>query len=291
MIALVPLFAVTALLYASVGFGGGSTYTALLAVAEVDYRVLPVVSLVCNILVVTGGAVRFAMSGSLLWERVWPLLVLSVPCAWLGGYIPVPQTVFLAMLAGGLGVAGLLMLREQPAVELQGLSLRAGTVASEPFLHRTVANDGPVEIVADDPAVAAYRPPRSSSAALGGGLGLVSGMVGIGGGIFLAPILHLTNWGTARAIAGTASVFILVNSLAGLAGQVAKRGEVADLVAYLPLFVAVVVFGQVGSWLGATRLSANLLRRATAVLVLFVSARLALRVIEMGINAPGGATA
>jgi len=113
-------------------------------------------------------------------------------------------------------------------------------------------------------------------------------VVGIGGGIFLAPVLHLRRWGPAKTIAGTASVFILVNSLAGLTGQVMKLGDLGELSAlgaYWPLFPAVFVGGQIGSLVGSRLMPEALVRRMTAVLVLYVAVRLALRLWTMTIGA------
>ncbi|MGB7404642.1 MAG: sulfite exporter TauE/SafE family protein [Pacificimonas sp.] len=243
MTQLALLFGLTAGLYASVGFGGGSTYNALLVLAETDYRLLPSVALICNIIVVIGGTIRFAKGGHIPWRRVWPLFALSVPAAWLGGRINVSETVFIFILGGALLVAGLNMLFVSPPAS------------------------------ADRPR----RLPLWSEPGLGGGLGLISGLVGIGGGIFLAPILHIARWGGAKAIAGTCSAFILANSLAGLAGQFTKlseSGRTADLAAYWPLMLAVFIGGQIGSLLATTTLPDRVIRLATAGLILFVALRL-----------------
>ncbi|RDC60846.1 UPF0721 transmembrane protein [Alteripontixanthobacter maritimus] len=241
---LVIAFAVTALLYASVGFGGGSTYTSLLALAEIDYRLIAPVSLICNVLVVAGGTWRFHRAGAIEWGRIWPLFAASLPLALVGGSLEVPREVFLGLLGLSLLVASALML------------LRRG--AGEP--------------------VAIVPPPTAkgmaATAATGGALGFLSGIVGIGGGVFLAPILYLTRWQSARAIAGTASAFILFNSLAGLAGQLSKDGRAEGVVQFWPLFVAVVLGGQIGSWLGAVRLPRRALEVGTALLILFVALRL-----------------
>lgn len=240
---LVAAFFVTALLYASVGFGGGSTYTALLALGGTDYRILPFVSLLCNVIVVTGGTIRFARAGLIPWRRVLPLVAASAPLALLGGLTPIKQPLFMTLLGVSLLVAGLLLL-----------------VQREPA---TVAGDRPA------------RPARD--ALIGGGIGYLSGLVGIGGGIFLAPLLHLTNWGTARAIAATASLFILVNSVAGLIGQGIKlgdAGELANVIDYWLLAVAVLVGGQIGSWAGISFLAPTLVRRATGVLIVYVAVQL-----------------
>lgn len=256
---LAGLFLLTALIYASVGFGGGSTYTALLALSETDYAVLPVVSLACNLTVVTGGVIRFARAGQIPWRRAAPLCALSVPMAWLGGYVSVPETAFIALLAGSLLAAGLLMLlerRPEPPPRALGSAATPRALRTEPAGAREMVT--------------------------GGGLGFLSGMVGIGGGIFLSPVLHLTRWSAARQIAGTASLFILVNSAAGLAGHLTRLdpARIGDAAAYWPLVLAVLVGGQLGSMLGVRVLSQLWLKRLTAILILFVSARLFVRLIS-----------
>ncbi|QLC23834.1 sulfite exporter TauE/SafE family protein [Parasphingopyxis algicola] len=248
MLQLAALFALTALLYASVGFGGGSTYNALLVLNGTDFRILPAIALVCNIIVVAGGSWRFWQAGHVSLARILPWIMLSVPAAWLGGRLAISETLFIGALGGSLLVAGL-----QLAFERKG-----------------AADEGEARHVA-----------RPLSYAVGGGIGFLSGMVGIGGGIFLAPILYLLRWGGPREIAGTASVFILVNSLAGLAGQLMKLeadygvASAADLLRdYWLLFPAVLIGGQIGSRLGSTRIPPLLVKRLTAVLILYVAARL-----------------
>lgn len=242
---LAALFALTALLYAMVGFGGGSTYNALLVLAEVDYRLLPSIALVCNLIVVSGGAWRYARAGHLDARFVAPFVLLSMPMAWLGGRLPIGREAFVLLLGLALLAAGLLMLFE-----------------------RREANAAPPRRTPGQFALAL---------ALGAGIGLLSGLVGIGGGIFLAPLLHTLRLATPKAIAATASVFILLNSLAGLAGQATKLGgvdHVGELLAWWPLFLAVLAGGQLGSWLGAGRFSERTVKRLTAVLVLYVAGRL-----------------
>ena len=242
------LFALTATLYASVGFGGGSTYIALLALAALDYRALPVIALLCNIIVVTGGTVRFQSRGLIEWQKIWPILLLSVPAAWLGGRMVLAQDSFMLLLGLSLAAAGLLLI-------------------IEPFIKR--GGGGP-------------RAPFWTSHLLfapvvGTGIGFLSGMVGIGGGIFLAPILLLTRWSDSRRIAATASVFILVNSIGGLAGQLTKSGLASGgeaVLAYWPLFVGVLLGGQVGSILASKALPEIWIRRLTAMLILYVAVRI-----------------
>lgn len=242
--ALALAFLVTALLYASVGFGGGSTYNALLVLAGTDYRILPSIALVCNIIVVAGGSWRFARAGLVPWRRLWPILLLSAPLAWVGGRIAIERDTFVLILGLSLLTAAVLMLIQKERI-----------TPAEP-----------------DPRWLWAAP------ITGAGVGLVSGLVGIGGGIFLAPVLHLARWAEPRVIAGAASVFILVNSLAGLAGQASKIGteRLGDVAGYWPLMLAVFIGGQVGSLLGARILPPRLIRIATALLILYVAGRLLL---------------
>lgn len=248
MVPLAIAFLVTALLYASVGFGGGSTYTALLALAEVDYRVLPLLSLACNLVVVAGSTVRFARARVTPWGRALLLTAIAAPAAFLGGLTPIAEQGFLALLGTSLLFTALTMMlpvAKRPEGEGEGERGR----------------------------VARYAP----LAALP--LGYISGLVGIGGGIFLAPLLHLVRWDSARAIAATASLFILVNSLFGLAGQVLKGGEgrfAAAVDLGLPLLVAVAIGGQIGSLLALRYLPQRWIRWGTGALTAFVGGRLLL---------------
>lgn len=239
---LAVLFFLTAFAYAMVGFGGGSTYTALLVLADTDYRILPAISLACNITVVTGSVIQYGSAGLIRWKRLLPLAALSVPMAWLGGMMEIPERAFITLL---------------------GLALLASAAA---LIFRRPHIPGELKPL-----------PVWSGPALGGGIGFLAGLVGIGGGIFLAPVLHFIRWGPAREIAAAASVFILVNSMAGLAGHIQRLGGSGDLVAltsYWPLLPAVLIGGQIGVWLGRTRTSETWLIRLTAMLVLFVALRL-----------------
>lgn len=248
MFALALAFFVTALLYAIAGFGGGSTYTALLVLAGTDYRAVPIVSLACNIVVVSVGTWKFARAGHLDWRRVWPLFVTSVPAAWLGGRLVVEKEMFIELLAGSLLVAGLTMLWQ-------------------PYWKREI-----------EPAPG----PRWIEPVAGGGLGLLAGVVGIGGGIFLAPLLYLLRWDSPRRIAATCAAFILVNSISGLAGQASKGLAATGAVIgeHGLLFPAVFVGGLVGAGLGARRIRPEWVRIVTALLILYVAVRLGLEAVR-----------
>jgi len=239
---LAAAFALVALAYASVGFGGGSTYAALLALSGLDYRLLPMLALACNIVVVAGGSIRFARARLTPWRRAGMLVGLGAPASFLGGLTPIAESAFLLLLGASLIVTSLAMLiplREQ-------------------------AGGSPTRAARLMPLVAAP-------------LGYLAGLVGIGGGVFLAPLLHLARWDSARAIAASASLFILVNSLFGLAGQMLKHGPGlmgAAVGAGLPLLVAVAIGGQVGSLLAVRVMPLHWLRWLTAALVALVGLRL-----------------
>jgi hypothetical protein len=246
MAALVIAFLLVALVYASVGFGGGSTYNALLVLSDVDYRILPAIALACNIVVVAGSVAHFGARRHIPWRRIAPWIVASVPSAFVGGMLQVPEQVFVGLLGAGLAVAGVQLIFQPQA-----------------------SSTLPPRMVGNGPALAG-----------GAGLGLLAGVTGIGGGIYLAPLLHWLRWGPPREIAGAASFFILVNSLAGLAGQATKLTEIkmaAVAASYWPLLAAVLVGGQIGSRLGAAGLPEPWLRRLTGVVVLYAGARLLLR--------------
>ena len=245
MIWLLAAFFLTAVLYASVGFGGGSTYNALLALSGTDYRILPLIALSCNIVVVAGSSIRFARARVTPWRGALFLTVIAAPAALLGGLTPIGEGAFLTVLGASLVLTALTMLL-------------------------------PVAAADDKPLKAARLIPLAAAP-----LGYLAGLVGIGGGIFLAPLLHLARWNNARAIAATASFFILVNSLFGVVGQLLKGGEgrlVAAVDLGLPLIVAVTIGGQIGSLLAVKFLPQRWIRRGTALLTGWVGARLLLAV-------------
>jgi uncharacterized protein len=224
-------FFLIALLYASVGFGGGTSYLALMALMGVNFIIMKPAALLCNVVVVTGGTYIFYKEGHLDLKKSLPLVLTSVPLAFLGGYLKLEEATFFIILGLALMVASFLLWFQPQAVGQK----QSGNL----YLH----------------------------VGLGGSLGFLSGLVGIGGGIFLAPILHFMNWDDTRSIAAVASFFILVNSISGLLGQ--WTGSVPfDFEFILPLLMVVFVGGQIGSWLGAKKLKATVIKKTTAVLIL-----------------------
>lgn len=246
MIFLPLSFFITALLYAAVGFGGGSTYSALLILAEIDFRILPIIALLCNLIVVTGGTYRFYRSGHINIKRITPWVITSVPAALLGGYINISETLFIGILGISLFLAGIrMLLQKKELLNTRKILLR-----------------------------------KSIPPIIGMVLGLLSGIVGIGGGIFLAPILYFFKWDNAQKISATCSIFILVNSLSGLVGHFIKLNgteRLSDINLYWFIFPAVFIGGQIGSYLGTEKLNSKVIHLMTAVLILYVSARLIFR--------------
>jgi uncharacterized membrane protein YfcA len=252
LLILAGLFFLSALAYASVGFGGGSTYNALLILSGMDYRLIPAIALSCNILVVSGGVYHYSRAGVLSIGKLLPFIVLSLPMAWLGGSLPVSEQVFIGLLGFSLLFAAAQML------------LRPGNSA-----------------IVDSRLTVRYW---LIAAPVGGAIGLLAGITGIGGGIFLAPVIYFLQLVPARTVAGITSGFILVNSVAGLAGQMMKVGDYSPLQGWLqawPLFLAVLIGGQIGSRLGAYHLPETWVKRMTAVLMSYVALRLIWRWVNM----------
>ncbi len=238
---LVPLFFLTALLYSMAGFGGGSTYLALLALFNISYLAMPKIALLCNIVVVIGGCYFFMKAGYFSARKTLPFIVTSIPAAYLAGRIPIEKTTFMWLLCFSLAIAGTRMLLSDKAFRIR----------------KTVS----------------WREAWLVGLPIGAALGGLSGLVGIGGGVFLAPVLLLLGWAHAKEVAATASFFILFNSIAGFIGQWSKGEFSVELNFLLPLAVAVFAGGQIGSRLGSGVISRIALQRITAALILFVSGR------------------
>lgn len=249
MFILALTFLFTAFLYASVGFGGGSTYNAVLVLADTDYRIVPLISLICNIVVVTGGVWHFSRKKYLQIRRVTPWIVFSIPASFMGGLMPISDVYFMGILGFALLLSSIrLMWPEKVTLTM--------SKESYPDLK--------------------YVPPI-----LGSGLGLLAGLTGIGGGIFLAPILYFMNWGNTKQIATACALFIFVNSLAGLTAQMFKLNDSGVLLLVMPywmLLPAVLIGGQLGSWLGSTYMNAVVIKKMTALLILYVAIKILFKV-------------
>lgn len=231
-------FFLIALIYASVGFGGGSSYLAVMAVMAVPFEVMRPAALLCNIVVVTGGTLIFYRQGLLNFRRIWPFLLFSVPMSFLGGYYPIGEATFFRILGITLLVAAVVLW----------------------FNDRYPSTQSPDKI----------QKPPILAAILGGGIGFLSGLVGIGGGIFLSPVLHFLKWDNAPKISALACVFIMANSLSGLVGQLSRPTSM-DWNFTLPLLFVVLLGGLLGSRLGSVKFSMVHIQKITALLI-FVAA-------------------
>ncbi len=228
-------FFAIAFIYASVGFGGGSSYLALLSLYALPFQDMRLIALVCNVVVVTGGTIVFIRNRQVAWRKILPIVLVSVPLAYVGASLPISHSAFFILLGSSLVLASVLL----------WVKAQATLQDSPPTYAHPVVNS-----------------------IIGGVIGFLSGMVGIGGGIFLSPVLNIMNWDTAKRIAATASVFILVNSLAGIAGQLTHMPADMNYTRIIVLACAVLAGGLLGSNLGAVKFSPMLIRRVTALLVL-----------------------
>ncbi len=245
MIILSILFLITAILYSSVGFGGGSTYLALLLIWEIPYYIFPILALICNIIVVTGNSINYVSSGNLNLKILIPYLIGSIPFAFVGGSINLDKNIFEIILFIVLSLASILLLISSNFYESN-------------FKIRII--------------------PKYISILIGSTLGFVSGIIGIGGGIFLSPILFLIKAGYPRQIVTSASLFILINSIFGVLGQLTKQNILNDIINYWPLFIMVLIGGQIGNFMNIKILSNKLLVIITSGLVMFVAIRLGLKI-------------
>ncbi len=234
-------FLIIATLYSSVGFGGGSSYLALLALVFASFFVIRSVALVCNLIVVSGSTYHYWRKGLLDLKNSLPFALVSIPMAFFGARFKLQENTFFILLGFSLIVAAFVL------------------------IYQTLIHKSAKPIISKYPPYLAYI--------IGGVIGLLSGLVGIGGGIFLAPILHYMRWDKSIKIAALASFFILVNSISGLGGLVTKATFQLPFVETLGLIVAVFLGGQIGIRLCLSNLTANGIKVVTGLLVLFVGIR------------------
>jgi uncharacterized protein len=244
MLALGGFFLLSAFLYSLVGFGGGSTYVALCASYGLSYKLIPQIGLLCNLLVTSIGTWKFYQKKYLDLNFMTPFVLTSIPCSFLGGLYPISKKMFLILISLTLFLSGIRLL----------------------FIKEVIATES--------------RPPSKKIVYLvGGGIGLLSGVIGIGGGIFLSPLMINLKWADSKKVAAGASFFILVNSLSGLIGQMIKAEDILQVTEYWPLFLSVILGGLIGTTLSVhQKFSPRWIKILTAILVLWVSGRLYLKI-------------
>ena len=225
------LFFVIAMLYASVGFGGGSSYIAILLLAGLAIEEVRLIALICNIIVVLGACINYYRADLIPWKKILPVVLLSVPFAFVGGMIQLDGGIYKLLAGITLVIAALLMIKPLEA---------------NPTSMRELSN--------------------LQRSTIGSSIGFISGLIGIGGGIFLSPLLNIVRWQTAKVISVTASVFILFNSIAGIAGQLTNNINI-NIQQIITLGLAVLIGGQIGNYLNIKLLSPRMIKLLTAILV------------------------
>jgi uncharacterized membrane protein YfcA len=233
-------FFVIALLYSTVGHAGASGYLATMALLSFPPAAMKPTALALNIIVALVTTIRFSMAGYFSWRLFWPFALASVPMAYLGGGMHVDAAIYKILVGIALVFAAVhLILRSK--------------------------------VAPDEPERATY-PGIGASLAVGGGLGFLSGLTGVGGGIFLSPVLIILHWAGLRRTAAVAAAFILLNSISGLAGYLQKGGAFPDHIAFWS--VAVISGGYIGSTLGATRFNSPVLRALLGVMLAMAGMKL-----------------
>jgi hypothetical protein len=227
------IFIFVSFLYSSVGLGGASSYTALMAIFGVSTLVIPTVSLALNLVVSTAGSVNFIRNGHGRIRLIKPFLVASIPFAYLGGSLQLPRVAFLWVLFVSL-LFVLLRIYVWQSTSIKLALSRRGQIALALF-----------------------------SGAI---LGLIAGIVGIGGGIYLVPLILILGLGTEKEAAACGAIFVWVNSVAGLASR--WQHNPVDLEPYIPLILAVLAGGVAGSFLGSFRFSPRLMEKLLGMIVL-----------------------
>ena len=246
MIILSILFFVTAILYSSVGFGGGSSYLALLLIWDVPFYIFPSIALICNVIVVSGNSFNYIRAGNYNFKLLIPFLIGSIPFAFIGGSLVIKKEIFEILLFCVLCIAGILLLVNNKSYDDKNIIIKKISL----FISL------PVGVL----------------------LGLISGIVGIGGGIFLSPILFLIKAENPKIIATTASIFILINSISGILGQFTKQIVVNEMINFWPLFLSVLIGGFLGNYINLKIFSGRMLAIITSLLVIFVAMRMGYKI-------------
>lgn len=222
-----------ALLYSSVGLGGGSSYTALMVLAGFSTAAIPIISLILNLFVTSIGSYAFIRNRHARLDLIAPFLLASMPMAYLGGALHLPRELFYWILLASLVV-----------------------VAIRIYFWRTTAFE-----------LALGKAGKIGVSLLAGAiLGLVAGIAGIGGGIYLVPLIIILGLGTEQQAAACGAVFVWLNSLTGLLSRL--QYNAIELTGYVPLIAAVIIGGSLGSWLGSSRLSRAAMERILGIIVI-----------------------
>ena len=246
MIILSNLFFITAILYSIVGFGGGSTYLASLLIWDIRFYIFPVIALLFNIIVVTGNSINYVRAGNHNFKLLLPFLFGSIPLAFFGGTLIINKEIFEVLLFLVLSIAGIFLLINNKSYESKNLVTKKLNLFISIFI--------------------------------GSILGLISGIIGIGGGIFLSPILFILKADKPKIIITTASLFILINSISGVLGHLSKENVLNEIFLYWPLFLAVLIGGLFGNYLNLKFFSNRVLTIITSILVIFVAMRMGFRI-------------
>lgn len=228
---------VVAFLYASVGHAGASGYIAVMSLLGLSAAVIRPTALMLNIIVAAIASVQFYRAGHFSWKLFWPFALLAIPFAFVGGYVQLPTHAFQVLVGIILILSALRFL----------VTMQPDLVASEPS--------------------------RPASIAIGAGLGLMSGLTGTGGGIFLTPLLLLKKWAKVKTAAAVSAVFILMNSISGLLGNITHA---RSLSLSIPVAIAAIIGGTAGSYLGSRRLPQTAIKRLLAVVLLIAGTKLIL---------------
>lgn len=229
---------IIAFLYSSVGHAGASGYIAVMTLFSLTPEQIKPTALALNILVAAIGSWQFWRAGHFSWKLFWPFALLSFPLAFLGGYLNLPAQVFKIVIGVVLLFSAIRFLMPQPVDEK------------------------------------VMEPPKPVAIGVGAGLGLLSGLTGTGGGIFLTPLLLLMRWATVKNTAAVSAVFILLNSISGLLGNISATKSIPTFI--LPLAIAVLVGGVFGSYLGSKKLAPLAIKRLLAIVLMIAGFKLIL---------------
>lgn len=236
---LVLSFLIISLIYSMVGLGGGTAYTAIMVLTGVSKASIPVIALTCNLLVAGQGFYRFKKAGFFNWHLFWPFAVTSIPASYLGGSLHISDKLFSIIMATALISAALRLI-----------------------FWRSSSGEAK-----------AVKGNYATKMAIGLVLGFLAGITGIGGGIYLIPVLLLFRWSSVKEASSVSALFIFVNSLSGLTGQLSK-GNFHDWRLLFPLLLAVIIGGFFGSRAGASRLNASSLQKIVGIILLLAAIRL-----------------